>query len=288
VKLLVAGGTGVLGRPTVRLLVERGHAPVVLARNPDKARAYLGEQVAIVQGDVLDRSTCDPAAIGCETILHLATAIPSGPNPDWSLNDRIRTEGTANLLAAARSAGARRYVQQSITFLYGDGGDAWLDEASSLRPAPVIRSAAEMEAMVETCTGLDWVILRGGSFYGAGTKTTEQLLDAVRAGAAPVPAENDPFLSLIHVLDMAAAVVVATEMAPTRALYNVVDDEPVRYGGLVRHLAWAVGAPTPPVGPRLPRPSLRVRNSRLRGDLGWKPAFATYREGFAAILRGEG
>lgn len=284
-KILVAGGTGVLGRPTVRLLLEHGHDVIVLARDPTKARSLLGARVGLSQGDILDRAACERAAAGCDAVLHLATAIPSGPNPDWGPNNRIRTEGTANLLAAAQQAGARRYVQQSITFLYGDGGDQWLDESSEIKPTPSIRSAAEMEAMVRACHDIAWTILRGGSFYGSGTKTTEQLLDSIRAGAAPIPSDRDPYISLIHATDMAAAVVAAVEAAPPSSVFNVVDGEPVRHGALIRYLATFLNAPPPRAG-EVTRPSLRVSNRRLSSTLGWRPQFLSYREGFQAILRG--
>ncbi len=69
--------------------------------------------------------------------MHLATAIPRGPGGDWSRNDRIRREGTANLLAAAAAQGVRRYVQQSIVMLYGDTGSTLVDESAPLQPGPV-------------------------------------------------------------------------------------------------------------------------------------------------------
>jgi nucleoside-diphosphate-sugar epimerase len=284
-KILVAGGTGVLGRPTVKVLLEHGHDVIVLARDPTKARSLLGDRVGLSQGDILDRAACERAAVGCNAVLHLATAIPSDPHPDWSQNDRIRTEGTANLLAAAQHAAARRYVQQSITFLYGDGGEQWLDETSEIRPAPFIRSAAEMEAMVRARQDIKWTIVRGGSFYGSGTRTTEQLLDSIRAGTGSLPSDRDPYLSLIHPTDMAAAVVAAVEAAPPSSVFNVVDGEPVRHGALIRYLATLLNAPPPRAG-EVTRPSLRVSNRRLSTTLGWRPQFPSYREGFSAIIRG--
>ncbi len=249
----------------------------------------MGSDIALVEGDILDAAACVLAADGCETVIHLATAIPRGPNPDWSLNDRIRAEGTANLLAAALSAGARRYVQQSIIFLYRSGGDEWLDEESPLDPLPHLRSAAEMEAMVRASDNIEWVILRGGAFYGRGTGTTERLLQAVREGTASVSAESDGYISLIHTSDMASAVVAAVDHAPARTVYNVVDNEPVRHRDLVRYLANLVGGPHPSIttgSVGAGRRSLRVSNARLRAALGWRPTFSTYREGYGEILAG--
>ena len=290
-RVLVVGGTGVLGRPTVSLLRARGHNPVVLARHGARASVLLGPDVEVVEGDILDAGACQRAAVGCEAVLHLATAILRGPDPDRSLNDRIRTDGTANLLAAAGLVGARRYVQQSVIFLYRSSLEAWLDEESPLEPGAHLRSAAVMEEKVRGCRELEWTILRGGAFYGTGTGTTEQLLRDVQAGTVAVRPGLDGYVSLIHARDMAAAVVVAFEKAPARTIYNVVDDCPVLHGELLRYLARLVSGPPPPIVPEStstsPR-SLRVSNARIREALGWQPVFPTYREGYRAILNAEG
>lgn len=289
-KVLVVGATGVLGRPTVRRLLERGHGVVALVRDTERGRARLGPDTGLVEGDVLDADACARSAVGTEAVLHLATAIPRPPATDWARNDRIRTEGTRNLLAAARRARASRYVQQSIAFVYGDGfalghHGAWLSESARLAPAPFIASAVEMEALVEGSGLPGWVILRGGAFYGAGTGTSEQLVEDVGAGRVAVQPDRDPYLSLVHVDDMAAAVVAAVEAPPRCTVYNVVDDEPVRHSELVRYLADLLGAPAPPVG-TVARPSLRVRNVKLCAELGWRPTFPSFRQGFGALLAG--
>lgn len=288
-RVLVAGGTGVLGRPTVGLLKRHGHTPVVLARDHKRAESQLGPDVAVIEGDVLDAAACVRAATGCDAVLHLATAIPRGPKPDWSMNDRIRMEGTANLLTAARSVDARHYVQQSVVFLYKDGGETWLDEESPIDAPPFLRSAVQMEAMVRESADLEWTILRGGLFYGTGTGTTERLLENVRRGEAVVGPTGDRYVSLIHPRDMASAVVAAVEKAPGGSIYNVVDDEPVRHSDLVRFLADQLDAPAPRVMSESSAGwSLRVSNARLRHALGWEPGFPTFREGFRAILAGGG
>jgi nucleoside-diphosphate-sugar epimerase len=263
---------------------------VVLARDHKRAESQLGPDVAVIEGDVLDAAACVRAATGCDAVLHLATAIPRGPKPNWSMNDRIRTEGTGNLLAAARSAGARRYVQQSVIFVYNDGGESWLDEESPIDAPSFLRSAVEMEAMVRESADVEWTILRGSLFYGTDTGATEQLLDNVRNGRAMVSASGERYLSLIHPRDMASAVVAAVEKASPGSVYNVVDDEPVRQNDLVRFLAHLLSVAAPCATPESTPTgrSLRVSSARLRHALGWEPGFSTFREGFRAILIGEG
>src|SRR5262245_7792716 len=125
----VVGATGVLGRHTIPRLLERGHRVRALFRDPparDWLRALGAEAVA---GDILALDTLSPLLHGCDVAVHLATAVPRpGQRLDFSLNDRIRREGTANLLTACESARVRRYLQQSIAILQGGSGDEWTDE----------------------------------------------------------------------------------------------------------------------------------------------------------------
>ena len=165
--------------------------------------------------------------------MHLATAIPRGPGGDWSRNDRIRREGTANLLAAAAAQGVRRYIQQSIVMLYGDTGSTMVDESAPLQPRPGIQSAADMEEFVRQ-SGMEWCILRGALFYEAGAGLEDEWRQAARRGELILPGDGSDRISLIHTVDMARAVVTAVESAPAGSIYNVVDDEPPTYADVVR------------------------------------------------------
>lgn len=242
-------------------LLERGHQVVATVRRPD---AVLPPGVQAVPGDILDASSLMAAAHGCDAAFHLATAIP-----DWPRTDRIRREGTANLLAACAAGEVRLYVQQSIIFLYGDQGDRLVDETTPLQPSPFIQSAADMEELVQA-SSLNWCILRGGAFYGPGTGAEEGW-----RGASQLPLDGRPLLSPIHVVDMARAAVLAAESAPARSIYNVVDDEPVSYRDLYAYL----GNPAGPGGPATR--SLACSNARIKQELGWTPAYPTFRSGMA-------
>jgi 2-alkyl-3-oxoalkanoate reductase len=279
-RILVVGATGVLGRQVVPRLVERGHAVRAVVRGDTQARVFAALGVESRRGDILDAAGLAEAARGCDVALHLATAIPTGPHADWSRNDRIRRDGTRNLLAAAAGAGARRYVQQSITMLYGDCGQTLMDEDAPLRPTPRIQSAADMEDLVRG-SGLDWQILRGGPFYGAGAGRDQEWRAAAREGRLALPGDGAALTSLIHVVDMARAVVAAAERDVTGRVYNIVDDAPVSYAELFGYIAAQAGAPAPAAGGPPIMASLACANARARGELGWQPAYPTYRSGLA-------
>ncbi len=279
-RVLVLGATGVLGRHTIPRLIERGHTVRAVVRSAQQAEALRRTGVEAVLGDILDPESLPSAAAGCDAALHLATAIPKpGGSGDWSLNDRIRREGTQNLLAACEQAGVRRYIQQSIIFLYGDQGARLVDETTPLHPAPFIQSAADMEAAVQA-SPLHWAVLRGGAFYGPGTGAEEAWRAGARAGTLRLPGEGQGLVSLIHVADMAHAVVLAMEHAPAAAVYNVVDDRPVSYRELYGFVAAQTGAPGPAPGGPVTR-SLACSNVQIRTALGWAPFFPTYRSGLS-------
>jgi nucleoside-diphosphate-sugar epimerase len=278
----VVGATGVLGKQVLPRLIERGHVVrAIVRREPEVTRLrQLG--IDSVPGDILDADSLSRGLDGCDAALHLATAIPRAgtPNPDWSLNDRIRREGTGNLLDACRKLGIERYVQQSIAHLIADGSSDLLDESAPIRPSPRTASAADMEELVRS-SGLRWTILRGGAFYGPHTGRDEAWRNDARTGRLQIPGDGTGFISLAHVADVADAVVLATEIAPDRSVLAIVDDQPVTYAELFRYLAHLEGGPNPqPGGGPTPWPSFRVSNARARQVLGWQPRLHTYRSGF--------
>ncbi|HEY1391545.1 MAG TPA: NAD(P)-dependent oxidoreductase [Ktedonobacterales bacterium] len=278
-RVFVVGATGILGRHTLPRLVERGHRVVVVARRPEDVARLRRLGFDAYRGDILDVESLREPLRGCEVALHLATAIPVRPGMGWDLNDRIRREGTRNLLAAAQQQGARRYVQQSITLLYGDGGDQLVSEDHPLAPSPRIASAFEMEEAVRA-SSLDWVMLRGGSFYGPETGREDAWYREADQGTLTVPGDGSALLSLIRVEDMAGAVVLAAEAAPAGAVYNVVDDAPVSYRELYNYVAARRMLPDPSAGGP-PAAPLGCSNAAIRRALGWEPMWPSYRSGLA-------
>lgn len=279
-RVFVVGATGVLGRQVLPRLVERGHSVAAVARRAADVARLRRLGVDAYNGDILDAESLGEPLVGCDCALHLATAIPApGPQMDWSRNDSIRREGTSNLLAAASAQGVRRYVQQSITFLYGDAGNELVTEERPLHPGERISSAFEMEEMVRS-SSLEWVMLRGGSFYGPGTGREDAWRRAADEGTLVLPGDGMALISLIRVEDMARAVVLAAESASAGATYNVVDDAPVSYGELYLYIAAQRMAPEPPAGGPAVN-SLGCSNAAIRDALDWTPAWPSYRSGLA-------
>lgn len=278
----VLGAAGVLGRHVVPRLIEQGHEVVAFTRN-DAARSRVEAWGATgVLGDILDRESLIASLAGCDAVVNLATAVPRpGSAPDWAMNDRIRREGTETLVAACRTAGVGRLIQQSIAMLQANGRDM-SDEDTPPLTNPVTASALDMEASVRA-SGLDWCLLRGGLFYGPDTGREQFWLALVADPDARLPGDGSDYLSLVHVVDMAAAVVRATEAAAPGSTYAAVDDEPVTYRMLLGHIAARAGRPVPPEGGKTLLPSFRVNNSRIRDKLGWEPMFPTFRSGLASL-----
>lgn len=278
-RIFVIGSTGVLGKQVVPRLLERGHQLRAVARKPEQVQILRHMGVDATVGDILDAESLKRSAAGCEVALHLATAIPKpGAPQDWGPNDRVRREGTRNLLMACNQIGIRRYVQQSTCFLYRYQTGALADETTPLEPNPFLQSTLDMEALVQE-SPLDWCILRGGFFYGPGT-FEDAWREALRRGTLALPDDGRAQLSLVRQVDMARAVVLAAERAPARSIYNVVDDHPVTYKELFDYLAVLVGCPAPPAGGAVLLPPFACSSDRLK-SLGWAPAYPTYRSGLA-------
>src|SRR5512143_1719084 len=135
--IFICGATGVLGRRAVEAFVAGGHRVVGLSRSPANTEWLRAHGAEARTGDLFDGEQMRELSADCDAVLHLATAIPSGSKTtpaDWAMNDRIRREGTVNLVEAAVRNGCRLYLQQSITFLYGDRKGEWVDEQSALPP----------------------------------------------------------------------------------------------------------------------------------------------------------
>lgn len=307
--VLVAGATGALGRPLLRRLLARGYRVVGITRSPAK-RAMLEQQGAqAVVVDVLDKRALSAATAGLrvDAVVHALTAIPvSGPlrYGDMDATNALREHGTANLLAVAAAAGARRFVAESVTigYGYGDWGDQVVTEAQPLgrgrtpaleRILEAIR-ALEQHVFAAGALGIDGIVLRFGYFYGLGAGSDHQIR-LLRRRQLPLLNKGNGIGSWIEIDDAAAATVAALEQGQSGQAYNVVDDEPVSLHAFMTTLARAADAPAPwPLPPWLstlvaPHATaflgsvLRVSNAKAKRELRWTPACATYREGIARL-----
>jgi nucleoside-diphosphate-sugar epimerase len=280
--IAVIGATGVLGRHLIPRLVERGHEVRGSARNEagEALVAALGAEPA--RADILDRASLDAAVAGCEAALHIATAIPTARGSgDWAVNDRIRREGTENLLSACVQAGVERYLQQSVAMILTASDDRPQTEDDETVGTGRLASSVDAEAMVRD-SAFDWRILRGGSFYGPGTGHGAEWLAAARKPGYAMPGDGSGFISLIHIADMAEATAAAIETDKGRSIWNAVDDEPARMRDLTTYIARLAGGAPPETGGATHLASFRVSNAKLKSELGWRPRFASYRSGLAA------
>jgi nucleoside-diphosphate-sugar epimerase len=305
--IFVAGATGILGRNVVPRLVAKGHFVRALSRSAqnEKLIRQLGAEPAA--GDLFDMPALARVVEGSEAVLHLATKIPNKIRPslrDFSENDRLRTEGTAKLLEAARKAGARLYLQQSIAFLAATRDARVLrDDAPCTLPMPPgspFFAAAKMEELVRRANedhGLATIILRGGLFYHAESLQIRQLLDAIRKRRLPIFGSGNNVISVIHVDDMGSAFVAALERPAPGATFFVVDDHPLAFKDYVNTTAALLGAKPArhwpqflarsllgPVTGVLPTISFNCPNTKLKQATGWQPEYPDLSAGMKQVL----
>ena len=297
-KIFVAGGTGVIGRRAVPALVEAGHDVSVLARTPQRDELVESLGARPVRVDLFDVEGLVTAVSGHDVVVNLATHIPplsrASRASNWEENDRIRTEGSANLVAAARANDVGRVVQESITFPYADRGDEWIDEdaprPTSVFSAPV--DAAEGEALGFADGDRVGVVLRFAQFHAPDASHAAPYARAFRMRANPLIGDPDALMSFIGMGAAARAVVAALDVGS--GAYNIADDDPPTRREAGRAVAAALGVKPPwhlPAGPvRRIIPSTevlsrshRISNRRFREATGWRPDYAGA-DGLAASL----
>ncbi len=299
-RVFVSGATGVMGRRIVPLLLTQGHFVTALARAPEARRDLerLGAQCATV--DLFDVDGLKRAVAGHDAMINLATHMPSSTwkmlfRSAWRLNDRIRTEGVANLVEAALGCGISTLIQESFAPTYPDRGDRWIDEETPLEPAKYNKTVLDAEQSVMRFSGDDrtGVVLRFAAFYGPDAMQVRTYISSLRKGWAALPGGPDRYISSISHDDAATAVVAALK-APAGA-YTVADDEPVRRAVFFGSLAEDLGLAPPRFLPSWTTPlfgsvgetaarSLRLSNRKLKNATDWAPRFRSVREGWPATL----
>ncbi|MGH7550599.1 MAG: NAD-dependent epimerase/dehydratase family protein [Gemmatimonadota bacterium] len=307
-RIFLAGATGVVGRRLVPLLVQAGHDVVGLMRSPEKAESVraMGAEPAIA--DALDPDAVMTAVTEArpEVVIHQLTAIPDRMDlrrfdRDFALTDRLRTEGTRHLLAAATKAGARRFVAQGFAgWGYAREGSAIKTEEDPLDPDPpavfrrTLDALRELEATVLGARGPEGVVLRYGWFYGPGTSigVGGSVVEAVRRRRMPIVGEGTGVWSFAHVDDVAAATLAAVERGAP-GVYNVADDDPAPVAEWLPALAEVVGAKPPrrvpawlarflvgAAGVAVMTENRGISSAKAKRELGWEPRWPTWREGF--------
>lgn len=278
-RVFVTGATGVLGRRVVPLLVEAGHRVTAVVRSQAKASAVRAAGASPIEVDLFDRDRIRQTIDGCDCIVQLATHIPSGPaatqRSAWETNDRLRGVAAPAIAAAAVDAGVGRFIQESITFPYSDGGDEWIDERHERTYFSGNQSTATAEAAATdvTVAGGVGVVLRFALFMAPDSAHTQGFVNAARDGRFTVVGDLQSYVSFIHIDDAAAAVVAALE-APA-GTYNVAEADPVRRAIHRDALATLVGKPlvelTGDDGANGLARSHRISSRLLHDATGWEP-----------------
>jgi len=313
VRVFLAGASGAIGRTLVPKLVAAGHEVTGTTRSEERAEAIraAGAHAAVVDVFDADRLREAVAAAAPEVLVHELTSLPDRldfrEEGIYEPTNRVRTEGTRILLDAAREAGARRFVCQSIAFAYRpEGARVKTEDEPLMEDIPGnfgsgIRALHELEAMVLRAEGIEGVVLRYGFFYGPGTYYGDEGTTTadVRRRRMPIVGRGSGMFSFIHVDDAADATVAAVERGAP-GVYNVVDDEPAPMREWLPVFAQAAGARRPlrvPAwlarfigGREVPTFALELRgasNEKARRELGWQPAHPSWRTGFRQSLEAQ-
>jgi nucleoside-diphosphate-sugar epimerase len=275
-EIVITGSTGVIGRRAVREVLAAGYHVTGVTRSASGRERLESLGASAVEADVFDEASLRRAFDGADAVINLLTHVPRADRmaqPDaWAENDRMRTEASAAIARAAQAAGAQRLVQESIAFVYADGGDAWLDEDAPVAGGGVTTSALTAERNARELFDGDTVVLRFGLFMGPDSGSTLASLQTARDGASIAIGAPQAYRPTIWLDDAAAAIAAALRVSP--GTYNVADDDPPTNAEIDAALAVAVGVRalrrrTPQDGP-LAR-SQRVSNRRLREASGWAP-----------------
>jgi nucleoside-diphosphate-sugar epimerase len=301
-RILVAGASGAIGSRLVPQLVDRGHEVIGTYRTPGKGEQVRALGAKAVQLDLLDPNAVREAVFAAEpeAIAHEATALTDvkfGRRMDrvFAETNRLRTQGTDALLAAASEAGVRRFVAQSFASLrYTRDGAPVKTEEDPLDPDPIPsarESTAAMRHLDETVVAAGGIALRYGAFYGA---ANDGLIDPVRKRQFPIVGDGGGMLSFIHLDDAATATVLAIEHGEP-GIYNVVDDDPAPVREWLPVLATALGAGPPRRVPRwlawlvggdlavvMGTQTRGASNAKAKRQLGWTLRHPSWREGFGA------
>jgi nucleoside-diphosphate-sugar epimerase len=303
-KILLAGGSGAIGLPLIRQLRADGHEVVAIHRSTVGREALLAAGSRPIRADVLDRAALLAAVDGYrfDAVISQLTAMKKAPtrHQDMTATNRLRIEGTANLLEVAARTGAGKFVTQSMVFGYGYGdfGGRVLTEADPFGPPGHGRFEEHLAAMrsgeqqVFAASHVEGIALRYGLFYGPGP-AGDALIDGLRRRRLPV-ISGGGVQPWVYIDDAASATVAALERGTAGSAYNVADDEPVSFSDLIIAMAAALGAPRPRTVPSwllTPMPyakavmtgGLRVATAKAKHELGWAPRVPTYRDGVAEL-----
>jgi nucleoside-diphosphate-sugar epimerase len=304
--ILIAGATGAAGRALIPLLIANGHTVTGTTRSESKTAELrkLGAGAQLMDG--LDAASVKAAidATQPDVIVHQMTALTGidmkNIDKAFHLTNRLRTEGTEHLLAAAKG---RPLVAQSFAgWPYARTGGAIKTEADPLDPTPP-KGIRETHAAIRRLEGLvtqaGGIVLRYGGFYGPGSGMTAggEQVQMIRKRQFPLVGNGEGIWSFLHTDDIATATLAAIEHGRPGEIYNIVDDEPAPTKEWLPYLAQQVGAKPPrkvpawlakivasPAAVAMMTESRGASNAKAKAELGWTPRHPSWREGFAASV----
>jgi 2-alkyl-3-oxoalkanoate reductase len=315
-KVFVAGATGAIGRRLVPMLVAHGYEVVAMTRSPARTQGIRDAGATPVVADALSAESVHDAVrrASPDIVIHQLTSlggVRSYRNFDaaFAATNRLRTAGTDNLMMAATAAGVRRFIAQSYGgWTYARTGSAVKREEDPFDPSPpptqwqTLHAIRYLEHALAEASGLTTIALRYGSLYGPGTNLGMhgEFVELVRRRRLPVIGDGAGVWSFLHVDDAASATIAAIECGE-RGVYNIADDDPAPVSVWLPELARALHARPPLHVPswlgRLVAGEATVSmmtgvrgisNAKARRVLRWRPAFASWREGFRLGLGAEG
>jgi nucleoside-diphosphate-sugar epimerase len=305
-RVFVAGGTGAIGRRLVPQLVARGHQ--VTATTTSAAKLGLLKQLGAdgVVMDGLDVASVGEAVAAArpDAIVHQMTALsfayagkPDFKHPErfGAITNRLRTEGTDHLLAAAEATGVSHVVAQSLAMWTANRERGLVTEEEPLPlqelPAKLRVIAEPLHHVEDVVVKVGGAVLRYGGFYGPGGGIEDQI-ELVRKRRLPIIGRGTGYFSWVHLDDAASATVLAVEQQ-ARGVFNIVDDEPAPVSEWLPYLAACVGAKRPLRIPKwLVRPlagemgvaimteGRPFSNAKAKRELGWALRYPSWREGF--------
>lgn len=299
-RVFVAGGSGAIGIRLVRSLVKAKHQVTALTRSPEKQQLIQNLGATPAVADALDAATLRRVVEAAHPthVIHELTAIPSGgvrKASELVSTNRLRTEGTRNLLSAAIAAGAARIIVGSFALTHGFGRDAPQDVQDGVEAV----QSMESQALEAGRSGhIEVIVLRYGLFYGSGNPATEKMISLVRRRMLPVVRGDHSLLPWINIADAVSATVAALDHGQPGGVYDIVDDKPISMTDVVQAMAKYNGARPPRTVPRwvmrLSAPYLArmmalrmsLSNQKARTELGWRPLFPTWVDGLTQCKTG--
>jgi nucleoside-diphosphate-sugar epimerase len=302
--ILIAGATGAAGRALIPRLIEHGYDVTGTTRSESKTGELrrLGASAQVMDG--LDAASVKAAidAARPDVIVHQMTALTGidmrNIDKAFHLTNRLRTEGTEHILAAAK--GKLLIAQSFAGWPYARTGGKIKTEADPLDPTPpkgIRETHAAIRRLEELVTGAGGIVLRYGGFYGPGSGMSPggEQVQMIRKRQFPLVGNGEGIWSFLHTDDIATSTLAAIEHGRPGEIYNIVDDEPAPTKEWLPYLAQQVGAKPPrkvpawlakivasPAAVAMMTESRGASNAKAKAELGWVPKHPSWREGFTA------